>query len=281
MCFISKSVYETHRLMIINEYYQLRNGVEIPKIGFGTWQITTNAYESTMLALKHGYRHIDTAEAYGNESEVGRAIKDSKIPREELFITSKLPAEIKGYQEALSHYEASLQRLGFEYLDLYLIHAPWPWHDTKGDYTKQNIETWKAFIKLYQDQKVRSIGVSNFEINHLKAIIDATNFIPFVNQIPVFVGYPQNELRAWCIEQDIFVEAYSPLATGKLIKKPEIIQMADKYQVTPAQLCIRFCLELGTLPLPKSTHEEYIKMNKMVDFRIDRNDLNYLLSLSQ
>lgn len=259
--------------------FTLYNQVKIPNIGFGTWQITEGAYESVRMALKAGYRHIDTAEAYGNEAEVGRAIKDSKISRSEMFVTTKLPSHIKTFDETTKHFHESLERLGLDYIDLYLIHAPWPWSAQGTDHTKGNIEAWKAMIGLYEKGLVKSIGVSNFGIKDIEALIAATNFIPHVNQIPLFISVPQNELRTYCALKNILIEAYSPLATGKLLKVSQIVKMAEKYQVTPAQLCIKFCLEIGTLPLPKSTHEERIKNNFDLGFKISETDLEYLLSL--
>jgi len=267
--------------MIINETFKLRNGVLIPKIGYGTWQIKENAYESTLEAIKHGYRHIDTARAYGNEKEVGRAIKDSNLKREDIFITSKLPAEIKGYDKAIKYFKESIEKLGVDYLDLYLIHAPWPWSAIGSDHTEENIETWKAFIKLYNDGLVRAIGVSNFSINDLNAVIQATNFIPHVNQVRIHIGHTDNELRNFCQEKGILVEAYSPLATGRILDDERIVKMAGEYHVTPAQICIRFCLEINTLPLPKSTNSGRIKQNSEVDFQIQPDDLQVLLNISE
>ena len=264
--------------MILNEYFVLSNGIKIPKVGFGTWQINPGAYEATALALKNGYRHIDTAEAYGNEADVGRAIKDSGINREEIFITTKLPAQIKGYEVAKKHFAESLERLGVDYIDLYLIHAPWPWSDQGSDHTLANIETWKAFIELYRTGKIKSIGVSNFSITEIEALYQATKFYPHVNQIPLFIGVPQNKLREYSSEKGILIEAYSPLATGKLLQIPKIIELAAKYQVTPAQFCIRFCLELDTLPLPKSTNEERIINNAQLDFKISAEDVTTLVN---
>ncbi|MDE5566120.1 MAG: aldo/keto reductase, partial [Anaeroplasmataceae bacterium] len=179
--------------MIKDEYYILNNGIKIPKIGFGTWQTKDGdeAYEATLCALKSGYRHIDTAYIYGNEQSIGKAIKDSLIPRKELFITTKLPAEIKTYEEAFSYFEKSLKNLDLDYIDLYLIHAPWPWKEVGKDCTAGNIEVWKAMIELYEAKKIRAIGVSNFHAKDIKALIEATDFVPTVNQIRYFIGNTQ------------------------------------------------------------------------------------------
>ncbi len=264
--------------MILNEQFTLSNGVKIPKIGFGTWQIQEGeeAYHSTLTALKAGYRHIDTAAAYGNEKSVGKAIKDSGLKREDIFVTTKLPARYKGYDVTLKEAQQSLKKLGLDYLDLYLIHAPWPWDDRGSDHTEGNIESWKAMIELHQAGKLRSIGVSNFEIKDIEALIQATGFVPHVNQIPFYVGRPQTELRRYCAEKNILVEAYSPLITGRIFKMKEVHELAQKYGVTVAQLAIRYTLEQNTLPLPKSTHEEWIIENTKVDFKIASEDVKKL-----
>ncbi len=259
--------------------FKLSNKHVMPAVGFGTWQITEGAYEATLSALNLGYRHIDTAEDYGNEAEVGKAIKDSKIKRSDIFVTTKLPSHIKTYDEALTHFDASLKRLDLTYVDLYLIHAPWPWSHIGSDHTQGNIAVWKAMITLYEKGLIKSIGVSNFSISDIEAIVKATNFVPHANQIPLYISHTQDELRTYCKKHDILVEAYSPLATGKLLKVKEIVDMANKYHVTPAQLCIRFCLELDSVPLPKSTNPDRIKNNFELDFVIDKADLKVLMNL--
>jgi len=245
--------------------YVLSNGVRIPSVGFGTWQIRNGkeAYEATRAALAAGYRHIDTAAAYGNEESVGAAIRDSGIPRAEIFVTSKLKAELKGYRTALDEYQGTVARLGVGDLDLYLIHAPKPWHvNSNGlEYTAENVETWKAFVKLYQDGRIRSIGVSNFRPEHLKPIIDATGFAPHANQIFLCPGDTQKTTVDFSQPLGILTEAYSPLATGRLFEIPKLHAIAAKYGVTLAQLAIRWSLQRGFLPLPKSVTPERIKNN--------------------
>jgi diketogulonate reductase-like aldo/keto reductase len=264
--------------MIINESYRLSNGVLIPKIGFGTWQIkkARDAYTATMDALQAGYRHIDTAAVYGNEHAIGRAIQDSKIPRSELFVTTKLRAEIKTEKEILEAFQQSIKKLGLDYVDLYLIHAPWPWNDKGGDYTKENIIAWKTLIHLYEAKLVRAIGVSNFEILDLQSMIQATKFIPHVNQIPFYIGRSQTELRTYCNNHHILVEAYSPLQTGKVFQRQIVHDLAEKYGVTPAQIALRYAIEQETLPLPKSIHSERIIENRNLDFHLDREDVTRL-----
>lgn len=265
----------------MEKYFKLYNDVLIPSIGFGTWQIEDgqSAYESTLIALNAGYRHIDTAFAYGNEQSIGKAIKDSKIDRKDIFITSKVPAEIKTYQGTLDHFYESLKRLDTTYLDLYLIHAPWPWNEIGKDCRKENIEVWKALIYLYENKLVRSIGVSNFSVDDIKNIVDATNFKPMVNQIRYFVGNRQDAITNYCQENNILIEAYSPLATGSLIDNEILTNMAAKYNVSVAKLCIAYCLANNTLPLPKSKTKERIIANLDVDVKISKEDLDYLNSL--
>ncbi len=257
--------------------FKLNNGVLVPSIGFGTWQISNeDAYEATLNAIKIGYRHIDTAYAYQNEEAIGRAIKDSKIDRSELFITSKLPSDIKSYDGAKEYFNKSLNLLNLEYLDLYLIHAPWPWSNIGLDCKDGNIEAWKAMVELYKNGYIRSIGVSNFLESDIKPLIEATGFIPHVNQIRFFIGNTQEKLLKYCQDNNILVEAYSPLATGNILNDKNIIEVANKHNVTVAQVAIRYCIERNTLPLPKSTNLERQKMNLDVDFKLDKEDLEKL-----
>lgn len=260
------------------ETYELSNGITIPKIGFGTWQVPDGkiAYDSVLMALKNGYRHIDTAEAYQNEASVGKAIRDSKIPREEIFVTSKLHSHIKTYDEAKEAFQKTLEALEFEYLDLFLIHAPWPWNEMGKDCREGNVEAFKAMIELYKEGKIKAIGVSNFSPSDIDNIIEHLNFVPHVNQIAFFVGHNQIETDLYCREKNILIEAYSPLAIGHALKNPIVIKMAKDYEKTPAQMLIRYCLEKGTLPLPKSTHESRIIENSKVDFSIKKTDLDIL-----
>lgn len=257
--------------------FVFHNGVEIPSIGFGTWQIPNDeAYDAVTMALKNGYTHIDTALAYHNEENVGKAIKDFELPRKSIFLTSKLPADIKGYDETLKAFNETLTNLDMDYIDLYLIHAPWPWDEVGKDCTKENIQTWKAMEKLYNDGKIRAIGVSNFSKQDIQALIDASDTVPMANQIPFYIGRDQKDLLDFCKKNHILVEAYSPLATGDILNSPEIMDMAKKYGVTTAQLSIRYCLEKGTLPLPKSTHESRIIENRQLDFTISPEDVEIL-----
>jgi len=262
----------------LNETYTMHNGVKIPKIGFGTWQIPPGeqTYRAVSLALKHGYRHIDTAAAYKNEESVGEAIRDSGIDRHEIFVTSKLPATIKSYNGALAAFEETMEKLGLDVLDLYLIHAPRPWGKSEGNYDEGNRDAFLAMEKLYKEGRIRAIGVSNFSPSDIENILKECTIVPHANQIAYFVGIDQKKTHDYCREKDILVEAYSPLAIGKALKNPDVIEMAGRYDVTPAQLLIRFCLQKGTVPLPKSVHEDRIIENTKVDFEINDTDMMFL-----
>ena len=264
--------------MIKNEYFELSGGVKIPSIGFGTWQVNdgSEAYDSTIWALEAGYRHIDTAHAYGNEESVGRAVRDSGIPREEIFVTTKLPSHIKTYDGAIEYFNQSLASLGLDYIDLYLIHAPWPWSNIGEDCTEGNIEAWRAMIDIQKSGKVKAIGVSNFAVKDIKAIVEATGVKPAANQIRYFIGNRQDEITDYCQANGILIEAYSPLATGEIANHEMLKDTAAKYGVSIPQLCIRYCIEKGTLPLPKSVHKERIEANISVDFHIEKEDMDYL-----
>ncbi|MBC7565014.1 aldo/keto reductase [Candidatus Saccharibacteria bacterium] len=266
---------------ILKETYTLNNGVTIPKIAFGTWQMPNDevGYDSVAFALKSGYVHIDTARVYGNEEVVGKAIKDSGIDRKDIFVTTKLPAEQKTYDQAMSSFELSLKELGLDYVDLYLIHAPWPWSDRGSDHMDENIEVWKAFEELYKSGRAKSIGVSNFNVRELQTLIDATDIVPAVNQIKFHIGDTKEDLMAYCEQHGIIVEAYSPLATGRILDNEEIKAMADRYGKTVAQICIGYTLQRGTITLPKSVHEEYILENGDVNFEISQEDMAFLNNL--
>ena len=267
--------------MKTTDFFKLANGVTVPAIGFGTWQIPSGeiAYNSVKEALKAGYRHIDTAQAYGNEASVGKAILDSGIDRSEIFVTSKLPAEIKSYDKAVRRAAFTMKQIGLDYIDLYLIHAPWPWTEIGADYTKENLEVWKAMEEFYESGKTRSIGISNFNVKDIDAILENCRIRPMVNQIKLHISHPQEEIVSHCVKNDIIVEGYSPLATGRLLKNGEVAKIAGKYGKSVAQLSIRYVLEKGALPLPKSTHPEYIRQNIDLDFTISGDDISYLDSL--
>lgn len=261
--------------MIEKECYQLNNGIEIPKIGFGTWQIPDgkDAYESVLFALKCGYRHIDTAYVYGNEQSVGQAIIDSGIPRKDIFITTKLPADVKNYDAVFEYFSKSLSNLKTDYIDLYLIHAPWPWKEVGKDCTAGNIDAWKAMIEIYKSGKIKAIGVSNFHPQDIEAIVKTTGVWPSVNQIRYFIGNTQPLISEYCEKNSILIEAYSPLATGELLENELLQSMAKSYHKTVAQICLRYCLEKNTLPIPKSTHPQRIEANIDLDFEMTKEDV--------
>lgn len=274
--------------MVLEEFYKLNNGQRIPKIALGTWQ-TPNDVAATAVsaAIEAGYRHIDTAIAYENETGVGAGLKaalqSTGIHRESIFITTKIPAEVKNYDGAVRCIQESMDRLDAFHIDMMLIHAPRPWAEmdsTSGNrYFKENIEVWKALEEAYEAGKIRAIGVSNFEIDDLNNIMAGGRVIPAVNQIRVHIGHVPTELIDFCEQNGILVEAYSPNATGRLLKVPEVCAMAEKYHVSVPQLASRFVLQLGLLPLPKSVHDDRIRQNAQLDFEINSNDMAKLLKL--
>lgn len=265
-------------MKVLDQVFVLKNGVKLPKIGLGTWQVKDGdeAYLSVLAALKNGYRHIDTAEGYRNEESVGRAVRDSGLKRSEVFVTSKLESHIKTYQGALDAFEATLKALQFDYLDLFLIHAPWPWSEIGKECNTGNVEAWKAMETLYKAGKIRAIGVSNFDPDHIENILKHCEIIPHVNQIGYFIGLDQQKTLDYCASKGIVVEAYSPLGIGYLLSNPIIGEVAKKYAVSPAQICIRYCIQKNTAPLPKSTHEARIIQNTQVDFEITPADMKIL-----
>ncbi len=259
----------------------LSNGVKIPQVGYGTWQITDEkeCVDGVLWALEAGYYHIDTAAVYKNEQFIAKALEKTKIPRQDIFITSKLNASKKGYDVTLEEFNETLKRLNTDYLDLYLIHAPRPWGDTSEvNYDQGNIESWKAMIDLYKQGKIKAIGVSNFDERDIENLIKATGFVPHVNQIKIHIGYPNKKIKEYCEANNILVEAYCPLANGKIFKEQELVEFSKKYHVSLAQLAIRWCLDYNTLPLPKSVKEARIIENFKLDFKITQSDFDYLLN---
>lgn len=254
----------------LTDTFTLANGVEIPVVGFGTWQTPDGdvAYQSVLDALKAGYRHIDTAAAYGNEASVGRAIKDSGIPREELFIISKLWNDSHSYEAAKIALDKSLKLLGLDYLDLYLIHWPNPLINRRN-WDKANAEAWRYMEDAYTEGKIRAIGISNFQIEHVEALLKTATIRPMVNQLFINPSDLEQDIVAFNEAHDILTEAYSPLGTGSLLAVPEINDIAEKYGKSAAQVLIRWSLQHGFLPLPKSTHAERISQNADVfDFEL-------------
>lgn len=264
---------------ILSETYTLTNGIQIPKIGLGTWFIPDDeAEEAICNAVKIGYRHIDTAQAYENESGVGKGVR--AIDRKDLFITTKLAAEIKSYEEAVQAIDGSLEKMGLDYIDLMLIHSPQPWADFRGgDYADGNREAWRALEDAYKAGKLRAIGISNFQEHDIENILSTCTIKPMVNQLLVHVGNTPSNLIEYCRKHGILVEAYSPVAHGKILKNEELRRIADKYEATIAQLCIRYDLQIGTLPLPKTANPAHMIENAKVDFEISQQDMEILRSM--
>jgi 2,5-diketo-D-gluconate reductase A len=246
----------------------LRDGVEIPQLGFGVFQVPPEETQRAVeVALETGYRHIDTAAAYRNEAGVGAAIAASGLPREEVFVTTKLWNSEQGYDSALAGFEKSLGRLGMQYVDLYLIHWPMP---GAGLY----LDTWRAFEKIHSDSGARSIGVSNFRIEELETLERESGEMPTVNQIELHPRLQQKELRAWHAEHGIATEAYSPLAQGALLEDETIATIAAHHDRTPAQTILRWHLQLGNIVIPKSATPERIRENfEISDFELSEDDM--------
>ncbi len=261
--------------------YTLYNGVKIPCLGYGTWQTPSGkiAYESVKAALAAGYRHIDTAAGYGNEADVGRAVKDSGVAREDIFLTTKHWITERGYTKTVAAIEASLKELDTDYLDLYLVH--WPCVEkTYPNWKEINAGTWRAFEKMYTDGKIRAIGVSNYLPEHITALTEMCGIKPMVNQIEFHPGYYQPELVRWCQANDILVEAWSPLGCGAVLSDSTLAKIGAKYGKSVAQVCIRFALQYGVLPMPKSNHADRIAQNADVfDFELSADDMTAIMTM--
>jgi len=268
--------------MVVNETYTLINGVKIPKLGLGTWMIDNEAVVQVVKdALDSGYRHIDTAEAYLNEEGVGRGLKESGVNREDVFVTTKLEGDIKNYEEAVKAIEKSLERLNVDYIDLMIIHSPQPWANFRdgNHYFEGNLEAWRALEEAYEAGKLRAIGVSNFEQVDLENLINNGKVKPMVNQVLAHITNVPTDVIEYCQSQDIIVEAYSPIAHGAILDHPVVKEMAEKYKASPAQLSIRYVLQLGTVALPKTTNKDHMRSNADIDFTISEEDMNTLNEL--
>ena len=269
--------------MILNETFRMANGVEIPKLGLGTWDIPDGkAAQAVRDAVKVGYRHIDTAQGYGNERGVGEGVRSCGITREEIFVTTKLDGNIKDYKTAVSAIDGSLNTMELDYIDLIIIHSPQPWAHFREDehWFDGNLEAWRALEEAYKAGKLRAIGVSNFEKEDLANIIQNGTVLPAVNQILAHIGNMPFELIDYTKKQGVLVEAYSPIAHGEILSNESIAKIAAKYGATVPQLCIRYCLQLGLLPLPKTANIEHMKSNAKVGFTIYDDDMAALGALS-
>lgn len=266
---------------MVNRELLLSNGCSIPSVGFGTWkapegEVTVN---SVKTALECGYTHIDGAAYYKNEKSVGIAIKESGIAREKLFVTSKLWNTERGYDKTIAAFEKTLSDLQLDYLDLYLIH--WPANKTQFEnWADINNDTWKAFEHLYKSGRIKAIGVSNFLIHHLESLIACAEIRPMVNQIEYHPGFMQEELVSFCEKNGILVEAWSPIGRGRVLDNPLLIALAEKYNCSVARLCLRWCLQNGVVPLPKSVTPSRIKENiDLFFFEISAEDMDKINSM--
>lgn len=270
--------------MILDEAYTLNGGISIPKLGLGTWFIDDDkAAEAVRAAVKLGYRLIDTAQAYGNERGVGEGVRTCGVPREQLFVASKIAAELKTYEEAARSIDETLEKMGLTYLDQMIIHSPQPWTEFRVEkrYFEENREVWRALEDAQKAGKVRVIGVSNFLKDDLENLIKDCRVKPMVNQILLHITGTDWKLMEFCRQEGIQVEAYSPIAHGEALKNPAIADMAKKYEVSPAQLCIRYVLQLGAVALPKTANPAHMKNNAAVDFVISQKDMDTLMHMER
>lgn len=270
--------------MILKETYTLANGVQIPKLGLGTWFIGDDqAAQAVYTAAKLGYRLIDTAQAYGNERGVGEGVRSCGVPREELFVASKVAAELKTYDAAARSIDETLEKMGLDYLDQMIIHSPQPWSEFRVEkrYFEENIAVWRALEDAQAAGKVRVIGVSNFLKDDLENLLGSCRVRPMVNQILLHISNTDLGLVEFCRDQGIQVEAYSPIAHGEALKNPAIAALAKKYGVSAAQLCIRYAIELGTVALPKTANPEHMADNADVNFTISREDMEVLKNMER
>lgn len=268
--------------MILSEHYALANGIQIPKLGLGTWMISDDQVaEAVRAAVTIGYRHIDTAQAYGNERGVGDGVRSSGLPREEVFVTTKLQADIKTYDDARTAIEGSLTAMDIGHIDLMLIHSPWPWAKFRGEdrHFEGNLAAWRALEEFHRAGQIRSIGVSNFEQPDIENLLQGGTVKPVVNQVLAHITNTPFEVIDYCQGEGILVEAYSPVGHGELLDNPDLVTMAAQYAVSVPQLCLRYTLQLGLLPLAKTANPEHMRQNADLDFEISHVDLEVLKNL--
>ena len=271
--------------MVFNDTFELNNGVKIPKLALGTWLIDDGeAAKAVEEAIKIGYRHIDTAQAYGNERGVGEGVRKSGIPREEIFVTSKVAAENKSYESAMASIDESTEKMGIGYIDMMIIHSPQPWvevNQSENRYFEENKQVWKALEDALNAGKVRAIGVSNFLEEDLESLLPSCNMKPMVNQILAHISNTPFGLIEYCQQKGIVVEAYSPVAHGEAMKNPIITEIAEKYGVTVPQLCIKYDLQLDLIVLPKTANPAHMKSNSELDFMISDDDMELLKNIDR
>ena len=268
--------------MIFEETYTLSNDVKIPKLGLGTWFIDDDkATQAVYDAVNIGYRHFDTAQAYGNEHGIGEGVKNCGVSRKELFITTKLAAEVKNYEDAVKAIDTSLKTMGMDYIDMMLIHSPQPWSDFRSAdrFPEGNREAWRALEEAYKAGKLRAIGISNFEKQDIDNLLNHCSVAPMANQLLAHVSNTPFELIEYSMNKGMVVEAYSPVAHGEILNHEQIGQIAEKYGVSIPKLCIRYDLQLGTLPLPKTANPEHMRDNAGIDFTISDEDMQILKNI--
>ncbi|GAA0370900.1 aldo/keto reductase [Alkalibacterium iburiense] len=267
--------------MALTDTYKMNNGLEIPVVGFGTWQSSNEeAKQAVLWALEAGYRHIDTAQSYKNEEGVGQALKETSVPRDEIFVTTKLHNRWHGYERTKEAIDTSLEKLGIETIDLLLIHWPNP-ISTRDNWQEMNNESWKAMQEAVEAGKIKSLGVSNFRPHHLKPLLDFATIKPAVNQILLNPSEMQPEVVAFNKEHDIINEAYSPFGTGKIFEVDELKELAEKYGKTVGQVVLRWSLQHNFLPLPKTVTKERVWENADIfDFEIEKSDIKLMDSLT-
>ena len=264
---------------MFNETYKLSNGVEMPLLGIGTWLLDDEqAAQAVRDAVSNGYRHIDTAQAYMNEAGIGEGIRFSGVEREELFITTKVAAEAKTYEEVTESIDESLTKMGLDYIDLLIIHSPQPWTEFREEnrYFEENKKAWKAMEDAYKAGKVKAIGLSNFLQDDIENILSSCEIKPMVNQVLVHVSNTPLDLIEFCQKNDILVEAYSPIAHGAVLDNKEVKVIADKYGVSVAQLCLRYDIQLGLAVIPKTANPDHMRINAELDFVISDADMGIL-----
>ena len=265
---------------MIHNVLTLNNGIEIPQLGLGTWFIRDDIVADAIKeAVNIGYRHFDTAQAYGNERGVGEGIRNCGIPRDEIFVTSKVAAEHKTYDEVMAGIDETIKKIGLDYLDMMIIHSPQPWvevNQSDDRYVEGNREAWRALEDAYKAGKLKAIGVSNFKQEDIESLLETATVKPMVNQILLHISNTPIELVEYCQKNGVAVEAYSPIAHGEILNQPEIKAIADKYGVTVPQLCIRYTLQLGAISLPKTANPEHMKSNSEVNFEISAEDMEVL-----